>query len=110
RLLPEIAVGGAVALGAHDERLALGVPGDRAAEVLPDRLPEERRLAGTLGVGGDRIGHGEDGATMGRGRRRFPLCSPRMSDADEALVRQGAILVKWGFERYRAAFRRITRT
>jgi isocitrate dehydrogenase kinase/phosphatase len=34
-----------------------------------------------------------------------------MSDADDgALVRQGAILVKWGFERYRAAFRRTTRT
>ena len=28
---------------------------------------------------------------------------------DASLARQGAILVKWGFEKYRAAFRRITR-
>lgn len=34
-----------------------------------------------------------------------------MTRAEEASVaRQGAILVKWGFEKYRAGFRRITRT
>lgn len=32
------------------------------------------------------------------------------SGSDAALARQGAILVKWGFEKYRSAFRRITRT
>ena len=32
-----------------------------------------------------------------------------MTAADVLLPRKGAILVKWGFERYRSGFRRITR-
>ena len=32
-----------------------------------------------------------------------------MSPTDALLARKGAILVKWGFEKYRSGFRRITR-
>ena len=32
-----------------------------------------------------------------------------MAGPDGLLARKGAILVKWGFEKYRSGFRRITR-
>src|SRR6266542_3007664 len=55
RLLPQLAVRGAVALVRHDERVAIREALDRAPQVLTDRLSEQRHVARAVHVG--RRGH-----------------------------------------------------
>ncbi len=50
RRVPQLAIGRAVALRAHDERLAIAEPIDGAAQVLADRLAEQRGRAGAVRV------------------------------------------------------------
>jgi hypothetical protein len=59
-LVPELGVGGAVALVADDERLALAEARDGAAQVLADRLAEERDLASPVGIGERCVRHAAD--------------------------------------------------
>ena len=57
-LVPQLAVGRAVALVADDERLAVAEALDGAAQVLADRLAEQRDVARPVGVGeADRSEH-----------------------------------------------------
>ena len=50
-LLPELVVGRPVALVGHDERVALAEALDGPAQVLADRLAEQRDVAGAVGIG-----------------------------------------------------------
>src|SRR5438876_619470 len=64
RLIPQLAVGGAVALVANDERLSVAEAFHRRPQPLADRLAEQRQTARTVGV--RRRGHG----SRPRGRAR----------------------------------------
>jgi hypothetical protein len=51
RLVPELPVGGPVALGPHHDSVTIREALDRSPEVLPDGFAEHRHRAGTMGVG-----------------------------------------------------------